>query len=192
MQKKEKGEFGYLAYRKKQNLIKMLAAFFLVFAVLIVGLALNKWERNNVFTVVSVVLVLPAAKMAVGYFVVLPHHGAKEELEKKVKQQAGSLLICFDCIFSNSQKPIGTQAAAISDTAVCALTDNKNADVSLFEKSLKEFMKNDGCSVNVTLYKEEKAFMNKVRNMALNYDEDKDGAKDKAAKNKNSLLSMCI
>ena len=69
---KEKGEFGYLNYRKKLNLIKMIVSFAVVAAVLIIGFIVYK-TRANIFTVAAIVLVLPAAKMAVAYFVVLPH-----------------------------------------------------------------------------------------------------------------------
>ena len=55
-------------------------------------------------------------------------------------------------IFSNSKKPIGTQAVVVSDAAVIALTNENNADKKLFETSLKDFMANDSRNVNVTLY----------------------------------------
>ena len=64
---KEKGEFGYLNYRKKLNLIKMIVSFAVVAAVLIIGFIVYK-TRANIFTVAAIVLVLPAAKMC------HPHH----------------------------------------------------------------------------------------------------------------------
>ena len=56
---KEKGEFGYLNYRKKLNLIKMIVSFAVVAAVLIIGFIVYK-TRANIFTVAAIVLVLPA------------------------------------------------------------------------------------------------------------------------------------
>ena len=82
---KEKGEFGYLNYRKKLNLIKMIVSFAVVAAVLIIGFIVYK-TRANIFTVAAIVLVLPAAKMAVAYFVVLPHKPADNELKEKVDE----------------------------------------------------------------------------------------------------------
>ena len=148
---KEKGEFGYLNYRKKLNLIKMIVSFAVVAAVLIIGFIVYK-TRANIFTVAAIVLVLPAAKMAVAYFVVLPHKPADNELKEKVESKSGSLGVYYDLIFSNSKKPIGTQAVVVSDAAVIALTNENNADKKLFETSLKDFMANDSRNVNVTLY----------------------------------------
>ncbi len=65
-------------------------------------------------------------------------------------------------IFSNSKKPIGTQAVVVSDAAVIALTNENNADKKLFETSLKDFMANDSRNVNVTLYNDEKSYLSRM------------------------------
>ena len=196
MKKTEKGDFGYLNYRKKINLIKMAAAFVVVAVVLIIGLAVYK-TRANVFTVAAIVLVLPAAKMAVGYFVVMSHHSASSKLREKLEAEAGGLGLYYDLIFSNSKKPIGTQAVAVSETAVIALSDEKKADKKLFETSLKEFMENDGRKVNVTLYFEEKQFLARAAKLAGSIGNTEEGtgkAEDNIniQKNARSLLAMCL
>ena len=187
---KEKGEFGYLNYRKKLNLIKMIVSFAVVAAVLIIGFIVYK-TRANIFTVAAIVLVLPAAKMAVAYFVVLAlHKPADNELKEKVESKSGSLGVYYDLIFSNSKKPIGTQAVVVSDAAVIALTNENNADKKLFETSLKDFMANDSRSVNVTLYNDEKSFLSRVSTLALSKDDSTPNMN--IEKNAHSLLSMCI
>ncbi len=191
MKKVEKGDWGYIDYRKKINLIIMLAAFAVVIGIFILGIILNG-NRNNVFTVAAVVLVLPAAKFAVAYFVVAPHKSAGEALKNKLEKEAGGLCVCFDCIMSNKKKPICAQAVVVTDSAICAYTLEEKADNKLFETSLQEFMKNDKLNVTVTLYKEEKKFINRVRNLAVNVDTSKESVKEKMEWNKNSMLNMCI
>mgnify|MGYP000469489653 CR=1 FL=1 len=192
---KEKGEFGYLNYRKKLNLIKMIVSFAVVAAVLIIGFIVYK-TRANIFTVAAITdnydkaVFLPAAKMAVAYFVVLPHKPADNELKEKVESKSGSLGVYYDLIFSNSKKPIGTQAVVVSDAAVIALTNENNADKKLFETSLKDFMANDSRNVNVTLYNDEKSFLSRVSTLALSKDDSTPNMN--IEKNAHSLLSMCI
>ena len=91
---KEKGEFGYLNYRKKLNLIKMIVSFAVVAAVLIIGFIVYK-TRANIFTVAAIVLVLPAAKMAVAYFVVLPHKPA-DKRKSRIKVWKSWRILRFD------------------------------------------------------------------------------------------------
>ena len=192
---KEKGEFGYLNYRKKLNLIKMIVSFAVVAAVLIIGFIVYK-TRANIFTVAAIVLVLPAAKMAVAYFVVLPHKPAETGMidtwhkycQKQMKDQFH--MLDEKLIFSNSKKPIGTQAVVVSDAAVIALTNENNADKKLFETSLKDFMANDSRNVNVTLYNDEKSFLSRVSTLALSKDDSTPNMN--IEKNAHSLLSMCI
>lgn len=191
MQRREKGDFGYMAYRKKLNMIKMIVAFALVLAVFIAGLIVFK-TRNNILTVISVVLVLPAAKMAVGYFVLIPHKAATDKFYEKTEQAAPNLGKCYDLIFSNSKSPIGTLAVVSTDTAVCAFTSEEKADKALFEKSLCDFMKNDGLDVNVTLYTDEKAFVSRVRSLNSGFDSTDVKVTAKRDKNIASLKSMCL
>lgn len=191
MQKCEKGEPGYLMHRKKINLIKMVVAFGIVFAVLAAGLLIFK-KRANILTVLSVVLVLPAAKRAVAYFVLLPHAPAAPPLIEAVQKKAPSLGKCFDCVFSNSRSPIGTQAVVITDSVVCALTGEEKADTKLFETSVQDFLENEKLHVTVTLYKDEKAFLNRVHTLAVNFDSGDSAAKEKIEWHIKALKSMCL
>ena len=58
----------------------------------------------------------------------------------------------------------------ISDNTIIALSHDKTPDKSLFETSLKEFLKNDKLNVTVTLYTENDTFIKRAANMAANYD----------------------
>ena len=81
MKKVEKGEFGYLAYKKSRNMIKTIIAFAVVLVIFIIGFIIWK-SKNNYLTMLAVVLVLPAAKFAVSYFVLIPHKNCDEELKR--------------------------------------------------------------------------------------------------------------
>lgn len=165
----EKGQFGYLSKKKKRNFIVMTIAFALVIACFVIGLVVFK-DKNNILTVASIVLVLPAAKFAVAYFILLPHTCAsmdlKEAIEKILQKFSGNLMIQYDLVLSNKVSPIGTQAVAITDTLIIALTSETKADKKLFETSVKEFVQADGCSVIVNLYTDEKSFLAKLNMLA--------------------------
>jgi hypothetical protein len=191
MKKKELCEFGYLKYRKQINFIKMLAAFLVVLILLIIGLCIFK-SRNNILTVAAVVCVLPAAKLAVGYIIVMPHHSASNELYEAVESAAPNVTRCYDCVFSNNKKPIGTQAVIITDVYLYALTDEANADEKLFEDSITEFLKNDKLKCTVKLYKDEKAFLERIHTVSEHFDCQDQQCVNRMGWIKNSIKSMCI
>lgn len=187
----EKGTFEYLKRKKQQNLLITVIAFVIVFAVFFAGLIIFK-TRNNYCTLVATVLVLPAAKFAVSYFVLLPHKSATKEQKEAVQEAAEKLNCCYDCVFSNSKSPVGTQVVVVTDNTICALTQEIKADKVLFETSLRDFLKNDKLSVTVTLYTDEKTFLSRVKNLAANFDAQDKRSMDRMEWNTHSMKNMCL
>ena len=73
-------------------------------------------------TLVATVLVLPGAKIAVSYFILLPHKVCDKELYTSVEAAKGELSALYDVIVSNNKKPIGVCAMVISDNTIIALS----------------------------------------------------------------------
>lgn len=187
----KKGNPGYLQYRKKMNLIKMLVAFGIVLVVFVAGI-IATGTRNNIMTVMTVVLVLPAAKFAVGYIIVAKKTPATAEFMQSVKKNAGKLGVCYDLIFSNSKNLIGTQAVVVTDTDIFAYTSEQAADAELFKNSLEAFMKNDKLTVHAQLFKDEKQFLKRISVAAANFDETASTQSEAVAWNLESLKNMCL
>jgi hypothetical protein len=187
----EKGMAGYLKIKKRRQLLITVISFAVVFAIFFAGLLICK-TRNNYATLVATVLVLPSAKFAVNFLVLFSHHSAGDKLVEEVTQKADGLSICFDCVFSNAKKPIGTQAVIITDNTVCALTDEENADTTLFENSLRDFLKNEKLNVTVTLYKDEKKFLSRVGALRANFDFEKEICTDRMKWNTEAVKNMCM
>ena len=180
MKKVEKGEFGYLAYKKSRNMIKTIIAFAVVLVIFIIGFIIWK-SKNNYLTMLAVVLVLPAAKFAVSYFVLIPHKNCDKELNS-----------VYDLVVSNKQKPVGIMAAVISDNQILAYTSAAKADKNLFETSVKEFLKNEKLTCAVLLYKDKDTYLEKVKNAALNFDVSKENSLDRKQYITDALLRMSM
>ena len=201
MKKVEKGEFGYLAYKKSRNMIKTIIAFAVVLVIFIIGFIIWK-SKNNYLTMLAVVLVLPAAKFAVSYFVLIPHKNCDEELKSAIEERKGELNSVYDLVVSNKQKPVNSQigrakpvgimAAVISDNQILAYTSAAKADKNLFETSVKEFLKNEKLTCAVLLYKDKDTYLEKVKNAALNFDVSKENSLDRKKYITDALLRMSM
>ena len=143
-------------------------------------------------TLVATVLVLPGAKIAVSYFILLPHKVCDKELYTSVEAAKGELSALYDVIVSNNKKPIGVCAMVISDNTIIALSHDKAPDKALFETSLKEFLKNDKLNVTVTLYTEKDTFIKRAANMAANYDNSDTNKNNRIKYVTESCLNMCL
>ena len=133
-------------------MIKTIIAFAVVLVIFIIGFIIWK-SKNNYLTMLAVVLVLPAAKFAVSYFVLIPHKNCDKELKSAIEERKGELNSVYDLVVSNKQKPVGIMAAVISDNQILAYTSAAKADKNLFETSVKEFLKNEKLTCAVLLYK---------------------------------------
>lgn len=190
MEKLKKGSLGSLQEKKKNNLILTIAAFAVVLLVFAAGLIIFR-TKNNYLTMLAIVLVLPAAKIAVGYFILLPHKSCPVKLYEQLKQAAPKLTVLYDLIISNSKKPVGVQACVVTEKYICVYTCEKNTDSKFFEKSVTDFIKNERLNVSVSLYTDWETFLKRVSSIDVNYDDKKEN-NDKMGWNKDALLHMCI
>ena len=140
----------------------------------------------------AVVLVLPAAKFAVSYFVLSPHKNCDKELKSAIEERKGELNSVYDLVVSNKQKPVGIMAAVISDNQILAYTSAAKADKNLFETSVKEFLKNEKLTCAVLLYKDKDTYLEKVKNAALNFDVSKENSLDRKKYITDALLRMSM
>ncbi len=107
MNKKVKGEYGYLSYRRKIESIKTFLYFLIPLALFFAGLITTKTEKN-LLTLVAVLGILPASKNAVLLIMYLKSHGCSEadhtiitSTVSKVEETVGKdMMLLEDMIFT--------------------------------------------------------------------------------------------
>ena len=63
---------------------------------------------------------------------------------------------------------------------------------TLFETSLRDFLKNEKLAANVTLYTDEKTFLNRVRGLAANFDDTDKRSMDRMEWITHAMKNMCL
>lgn len=160
--KTEKGEKGYIAERKKLAGLMTLIFFAIVAALYITGLIVCK-TRNNILTVIAVLLVLPAAKFAVDWIMILPHKPVDEGLYNAVEEADGKFLHKYECVFTSKERAVYAPALVITDHTMCAYVQDTKTDMKNFREALEKYTEAAGASVKVTLISDEKQFIKKVK-----------------------------
>ena len=84
--KAKRGDFGYINNRKKRTLTIAIIYSAISIGIYVLGLVLNHMSRQNLFTVIAVLGVLPIVKQIVGFVVVFPYHSVTEEQYQKVQK----------------------------------------------------------------------------------------------------------
>ena len=114
--KKQKGEQGYLAYRRKQELIKTLLLFALSFGIFFLGLY-STGTTKNLLTIVSVLGMLPACQGAVSVILYFRAAAASAKNPEAIREIAAKQTVpcLYDLYFTSYEK---------NYPAACALYKN--------------------------------------------------------------------
>ncbi len=163
--KRDKGEFGYIKSQKIKRGLTTLVMFAIPITIFLTGFFITK-TRLNMFTFVAIMGCIPAARAATGFIMMLMQNPASGDLKEKVEQVNGNVLILYDMIFTTYQKTVPVDAAAVSGTQVIGYVSSEKADLSFGEEHIREILKNNKCkSVGVKLFREEKRFLDQLKQM---------------------------
>ncbi len=157
----EKGSYGYVEYRKKKQLFMTLAEFLAVSMVFLIGFLICK-TKNNICTVIAIILVLPATRAFVAYLMFARLKTGDKSRYDELSKKASGYLLLSDCIMTCKDKNIYVPFAAVTDTVIYCYTEDVKFDRDYFEKNVAEFIRSCGDTVRVKLYTDYEQFQKKV------------------------------
>lgn len=124
---------GYISNRKKIS-----ALWLLLYAAIAAGIFLAGYffthTRANVFTVLAVLLVLPAAKRVVNLVVMLPKKSVSKERYDAVEKEAGEAVVLTDYVFSSTEKIMHLDFVVIKNGNVMAVAAPSKQDIDYMKK----------------------------------------------------------
>lgn len=133
----EKCNPGYISNRKKISFLWLFGYIVIAAALFLAGYLLTH-TRANVFTVMAVLLVLPAAKRVVNLIVMLPRKSVSKERYEKIKNAVGSGVVFADYVFTSSEKIMHLDFVVIKDGTVLAVTAPSRQDIPYMKKYLAD------------------------------------------------------
>lgn len=173
-----KGDFGYLNNHKKRRLLSASLSMLMVVVICMTGIILYH-SQKTIFAVMAALAALPAAKLLVGYLVLMPYHSTDEAVRERLESVRGDnayARILYDVVLSSSEKAMYAGVIFIKNGKIFGYTDyykknsNKNAkkqdskavSLSDIEKHLK-FIINSNCNYSIIkMYDDEAAFLKAV------------------------------
>ncbi len=99
----QKGDPGYITSRKRINLLWLLGFIVVGLIIFFVGYAITH-VRANIFTVVAVLLVLPAAKRVVALVVLLPKKSIDKDRYQAMRDITEPGILYTDYVFTSTEK----------------------------------------------------------------------------------------
>ena len=163
-QKLERGQYGYLKEKKQKALAGMFLMVLIGIAIFITGLLLNKMEATNVFTVVAVCMVMPAAKYFVSYVVMFPYKPMDKETKERLDSYAkeGDVIL-YDVVFTSSEKVMHLDCIYVTGHQIIGYTSREKDNVQVIQDYLKKELKLRAISYSVFIAKEEKQVKDRMK-----------------------------
>lgn len=158
-----RGQRGYIdtqkAYRAKKTLCYILVGI----GIFVLGLCLNKFEKTNLFTVVAVLMVLPATKALIGVIVLMPYHSVSgARVDGVAALLSGEDAMYTDMVFTSTDKIMFLSFLVVTQDEVLCLAGRDKEDIAYIENYLGGEIKKRMFSKKLYITKDEKKFLERV------------------------------
>lgn len=143
MSKIQKGQYGYLQSQKKKTLLYTVLLYATAL-VMYFGARVYFQTNQNLFTILAVLVMLPAAKFTVSFIMLVRAGECPEKVHREVEQHIGSLDDAYDLYFTSEKKNFSICHLAAAGKTLAAYTDDPKCDCQMGEQHLRRMMMNNG------------------------------------------------
>ena len=140
--KVNKGEFGYIPYRKNIALLRTIACLVITVGIYLTGVIMYK-SPKNAFSIIAALGCLPTGWSAVNLILFIKAKACSEEDHKKIEDCRGDLLIHYDHVITSYDKNYYVNASTVLDKNICCYTSD-DFDVADCEKHIKKMLAQNG------------------------------------------------
>ncbi len=162
---KGKGEAGYISYMKKKELMFSIILFLVAAGIFILGLARNKWQKGNIFTIIAAVMIIPMARFMTQFILLFPFRSVSDEEAAEVENAAkGGSIIYADNVIASYEKAMQLSFIVITSNKVLCYTGREKENPDKCREYLADVLKRRGYDHKVTVTDDKTKFFNLLRN----------------------------
>lgn len=147
----QRNEKGYLADKRKREIIKTIIFFLVPIALFVAGLVTTK-TRMNLLTIVAVLGMLPASRSLVTTIMYIKSKGISDEDYAQIKDLTEMVTGSFDNVFTTYEKTYEVPSVVVRSGNVCGYVSKEYKTLDALEKHLATCIKKEGYSVNVKIF----------------------------------------
>lgn len=171
--KVKKGDYGYIKFSAKKEVIKTLFMIILCIAIYELGIY-STGSNSNLLTYVAVLGCLPMAKFCVNAIMFLKAKGCSKELKDELEQKNLSPLY-YDLFFTAFKKNYQVSALEYKKKNLIMISEDSNISVEEGEQHIKELLGNAGYKdLTVKIYTDKDKFIERLTELNSLPEEEKD------------------
>ena len=161
MKKVAKGQFGYINYAKKKNILITLVMFAIPVLIFVTGL-IQTGKRENLFTFVAIMGCLPAAKAAVGMILICMQKPLDKKLHEEMQIHVKDMTVLYESVISSYERNIPLPCIVVSGLNIICYTTDTKLDTKFAEDHIKKILSGNGYKSNVKIFRDLKSFYKRL------------------------------
>ncbi len=138
-----KGNYGYLRIKRNHVIIQTTLFFAIALGIFATGYAITR-DRNNLFTIVSILACLPACRSMVSMIMYFRAKGCSESARDAIAASQGSLVGMYDMFFTSYRENFAVSHMIVKNKVIAAFTEAPVFDVKAFKEHLSAMLKQGG------------------------------------------------
>lgn len=164
---KNKGESGYIDQTKILRLLATFLMLLLVAVILYTGF-IKYHSTKNIFTVIAIVSVIPTAKVAVSYIVIMKYRSCERTLYEAVCGQAPDALVLADLLISSSEKIFQAELAVVRDNSAYLYAPECADCIKEKEAYVRKILETEAKVTSVKIFCKQDIFLKQVAALNVN------------------------
>lgn len=165
MKKVKKGNAGYVSYEKKKRTAVTAVMFAIPLVIFFTGL-IQTGTRLNLFTLVAVLGMLPAARSAVGWIMILLQKPADPEAVSQTEKRGPDLVRGYELMVTVYEGRLPLDAMVICGNQVACYSSAQKGDLPMMEKHMEKILTTNGYhGVRVKIFRDLRPYLERVEQL---------------------------
>ena len=164
MKFKGKGSYGYIRQQKILTILSTLLLFALALGFFFVGYY-TTGTKKNLFTVVAILGILPAAKSMVRAIMFLRYASLKKDTYDLYAERCAVLPVLYENILTTSQRSYFVPLLVYANRSLAVLCEDAG-DPEALQLHLHDSLKTAGSDVTVKVFTDSRLFFKRVDEMS--------------------------
>lgn len=172
-----KGDFGYIAYKRKAILLQSVFLYGISLSILIAGYFYHGRSIRNVLTILAVLGFLPASKSMVNAIMFLKAKGCSAGLRDKILESGENFHHYYDFYFTSYEKNYPVSHMMLMNQLLIGITEADQCDCENCEKHLTIHLKQqDLKEIEVKIFQNAEEYCERIAELHYQYDPQNDTA----------------
>ncbi len=176
MKKAAKGTVGYVQYQRIRRALIMIVMFAIPLVIYFSALKITGTNRN-IMTIVAVVGMIPAARFAVSWIMIMLQRKADPQAVRITQETAGMLTHAFELMVTSYDGRLPLDAVVVCGNEIAAVSVNaEKKQIDMMEKHITKILNsNQYFNSNVRIFSDLKHYQDRIRQLAADPDKYREG-----------------